>query len=190
MLKYIHLSVRCMVITVILVCPQLTLSQTNANIELGGTRKPQFAINFDTFDREFKFTNSAEDYHRSFQRLVNNYGVRISQDSLSEILLELNEEDKVNAAKIVSTFVEETSNFSLFIENQYYSTLEKFTSGVTKLNMAAAVEVALVGELRKILSVPTPLSKNKYDHTRFIYLINHARYELVSAVLHKFSRQH
>ena len=170
--------------------PQLTLSQTTANIELGGTRKPQFAINFDTFDREFKFTNSAEDYHRSFQRLVKNYGLRISQDNLSEILLELNEEDKVNATKIVSAFVEETRKFSLFIENQYYPQLEEFASGVTKINVAAAVEIALVDEVRKIISEPTPLSKTKDSQTRFIYLINHARYELVSAILNKFSRQH
>ena len=190
MLKYIQLSIRSILITVMLVHPQLTLSQTTANIELDGTRKPQFAINFDTFDREFKFTNSAEDYHRSFQRLANNYGVRISQDSLSEILLKLNEEDKVSAAKIVSAFVEETSKFSLFIENQYYPKLEEFTSGMTKLNMAAAVEVALVDEVRKIISDPTPLSKTKDNKIRFIYLINHARYELVSAILNKFSRQH
>lgn len=190
MRKYTYLSIRWILIIAILAYPQLSISQTSGNTGLGGVPKSQSVISFVTFEREFKFTNSAEDYHRSFQRLVKNYGLRISQDNLSEILLELNEEDKVNATKIVSAFVEETRKFSLFIENQYYPQLEEFASGVTEINVAAAVEIALVDEVRKIISEPTPLSKNKDNKTRFIYLINHARYELLAAILNKFSRQH
>ena len=190
MLKYRYLSIRWILIIAIVAYPQLSISQTSGNNGLGGVLKSQSVISFVTFDSEFKFTNSAEDYHRSFQRLVKNYGLRISQDNLSEILFELSEEDIVNVAKIVSAFVEETSKFSLFNENQYYRQLEEFTSGLTKLNVAAAVEIALVDEVRKIISEPTPLSKNEDNKTRFIYLINHARYELLAAMLNKFSRQH
>ena len=187
MLKYTYLSIRWIFIFAILY-PQLSISQTSGNNELGGTRKSQSVISFASFDIEFKFTNSAEDYRRSFQRLVKNYGVRISEDNISAILFTLNQEDKVKASRIVSAFLEQTNKFSVFNENQYYSTLEELTSSVTKLNMAAAIEIALVDEVRRIVSEPTPLSKNKDNETRFIYLINHARYELVSAVLHRFSR--
>ena len=170
------------------VYPQFSFSETKEHIELGGLRNTQSAITFEAFDREFIFTNSPEDYQRSFQRLVANYEIGISEERLSNILINLSKEERVYVEATVSRLVVEANQFSHFRKNQYYQSLEELTKSISKLNMAAAIEVAFVDEVRKIVSTPTPLSNITANQIRFLYLINHARYQLLSAVLYKSSQ--
>lgn len=188
MVKYVRLSIICLLMITVSVYPQFSFSETKEHIELGGLRNTQSAITFEAFDREFIFTNSPEDYQRSFQRLVANYEIGISEERLSNILINLSKEERVYVEATVSGLVKEANGFSHFRENQYYQSLTKLISNESKLNVAAALEIALVDEVRKIVSVPTPLSKNTSNQIRFLYLINHARYQLLSAVLYKSSR--
>ena len=188
MVKYVRLSIICLLMITVSVYPQFSFSETKEHIELGGLRNTQSAITFEAFDREFIFTNSPEDYQRSFQRLVANYEIGISEERLSNILINLSKEERVYVEATVSRLVVEANQFSHFRKNQYYQSLEELTKSISKLNMAAAIEVSFVDEVRKIVSTPTPLSNITANQIRFLYLINHARYQLLSAVLYKSSQ--
>ncbi|MDA9959744.1 hypothetical protein N9E24_08095 [Alphaproteobacteria bacterium] len=188
MVKYPHLLVICLLTITISLLPQFSFSKTEENIELGGIRNTQSAVTFAVFDREFIFTNSPEDYKRSFQRLIANYEIGIPKERLPNILINLSKEESVYVEETVSRLVVEANEFSHFRENQYYQSLEELTKSISKLNMAAAIEVSFVDEVRKIVSTPTPLSNITANQIRFLYLINHARYQLLSAVLYKSSR--
>lgn len=184
LVKYVYFTMICLFTIAISAFPYLSFSQTKQNIELGGAKNTQSTITFETFDREFIFTNSPEDYHRSFQRLGANYGIGVPEARLPEILLLLTEKEEAFVEKAVSALVKEAMEFSQYKENQYYTMLTTLISDVSQLNIAAAIEIALVDEIRRIVSVPMPLSKTQSSEIRFLYLINHARYELVSAMLH------
>jgi hypothetical protein len=183
-IKYRYLSIICLLTITLLTNTQFSFAQSKKNIELGGTWEPQSAITFEAFNREFIFTNSAEDYHRSFQRLIKNYSIRISEDELSKVLLKLTEENKLYVENTVSMIFKEANEFSHFRQNHYYQALEELRLNLPEINICAAIEVALVNEVRKIVSVPRTLSRTSPSEIRLLYLINHARYELLSALLH------
>ena len=171
------------------VLPQSSSSESKQDAEFGLEKERQTTITFEVFDREFISTNSAEDYHRSFQRLVANYRINISDEKLSEILLPLSSKDREYMAETASSLVLEANKFSVYEDNLYYAALSKVTSQITKLNLAAALEVALVEEYRKVAAVPTAFSSNQSADIRFLHLINHARYEILNALLHRSSER-
>ena len=168
---------------------QPCLSEVKKDVELGVARQWQTTITFEVFDREFIFTNSAEDYHRSFQRLIANYRVNISEEKLSEILAQLSQEEKAFVVKTVSSLVLEANKFSVYKHNYFYNALRTTTSEITKLNIAAALEVALVDEYNKVAAVPSQYDFGQSAGYRFLYLINHARYEILNASLHRSSER-
>ena len=57
------------------------------NFKLEQNKIREYAITFKVFDKEFIFTNSAEDYYRSFKRLISKYNIGIPEEVLPEILL-------------------------------------------------------------------------------------------------------
>jgi|DEB0MinimDraft_6_1074348.scaffolds.fasta_scaffold02261_2 hypothetical protein len=189
LVKYLYLTAVYLFVITLSFYANFSFSSTKGSTELGTHRNTQSTITFEAFDREFIFTNSAADYHRSFQRLISNYGIRVPEARLPEILLLLTEKEEAFVETAVSALVKEAIEFSHYKENQYYTTLTKLTSKVSKLNIAAALEIALVDQIRIITSVPMPLSKTQSSEIRFLYLINHARYELVSAMLHSSGGQ-
>ena len=189
LVKYVYVTIICLLTIAISVFPYLSFSQTMENIELREAKNTQSAITFEAFEREFIFTNSPEDYKRSFQHLLSNYRIGVPEARLPEIRLLLTEKEEALVDKSVSALVKEAKEFSQYKENQYYTTLTKLTASVSKLNIAAAIEIALVDQIRIITFVPMPLSKTQSSEIRFLYLINHARYELVSAMLHSSGGQ-
>ncbi len=183
-IKYRHLSIMCLLTITLLINPQFSFAQSKKNIELGSAREPQSAITCVSSNRHLIFTNSAEDYHRSFHRVYKNYSIGISEDELSKVLLKLTEENKLYVVNTVSMIIKEANEFSHFRQNHYYQALEELRLNLPEINICAAIEVALVNEVRKIASVPRPLSRTSPSEIRLLYLINHARYELLSALLH------
>ena len=112
-----------------------------------------------------------------------------SDEKLSEILLPLSSKDREYMAETASSLVLEANKFSVYEDNLYYAALSEVTSQITKLNLAAALEVALVEEYRKVAAVPTAFSSNQSPDIRFLHLINHARYEILNALLHRSSER-
>ena len=189
MVKYLSLSLFFFATLTLAIPPQSSSSEAKQDVEFGLEKEWQTTITFEVFDREFIFTNSAEDYHRSFQRLIANYRVNISEKKLSEILAQLSQEEKAYVVKTVSSLVSEANKFSVYKDNHFYNSLRTTTSEITKLNIAAALEVALVDEYRRLASVPTHVLTIDSTVIRFLYLINHARYEIVNALLHRSSER-
>ena len=171
------------------VLPQSGLLVANQHVELEIATERQTAVTFRVFEKEFISTNSVEDYHRSFQRLRANYGINISDDILSEILTQLLREDRAYVVRAVSSIVSEAQEFSVYNDNDYYDALGETISQITKLNIAAALEVALVDEYNKIAAIRTTHTSTKSADIRFLYLINHARYEILNALLHRSSER-
>ena len=171
------------------VLPQSSSSESKQEAEFGLEKERQTTVTFEVFDREFIFTNSAEDYHRSFQRLVANYRFNISDEKLSEILLPLSIVERAYVMETVSSLVLEANDFSVYNDNHYYNVLNAATSEIAKPNIAAAMEIALVDEYRRVASVPTHVSTIDSSVIRFLYLINHARYEILNALLHRSSER-
>jgi len=189
LVKYLYLTIVYLFVITLSFYANFSFSSTKGSTELGTYRNTQSTITFEAFDREFIFTNSAVDYHRSFQRLISNYGIGVPEARLPEILLLLTEKEEAFVEKAVSALVKEAKAFSQYEENQYYTTITKLISNVSKLNIAAAIEIALVDEYNKVAAVPTPYINTQSSEIRFLYLINHARYELVSAMLHSSGGQ-
>ena len=64
----------------------------------------------------------------------------------------------------------------------FYAALQILSSNVYSINEAAFVELQLVDLQREINGKIVPLS-NELEVTRFIYFIQHARYEIFSSAL-------
>ena len=189
MVKYLSLSLFFVATLTLAISPHSSLSAVKKDVEFGVAREWQTTITFEVFDKEFIFTNSAEDYHRSFQRLIANYRVNISEKKISEILEQLSQGEKAFVVKTVSSLVLEARKFSVYKHNYFYQALRKTTSEITRLNIVAALEVALVDEYNKVAAVPSLYNFGQSADFRFLYLINHARYEILNASLHRSSER-
>ena len=189
MVKYLSLSLFFFATLTLAIPPQSGLSVANEHVELEIATERQTTVTFGVFEKEFISTNSVEDYHRSFQRLRANYGINISDDILSEILTQLSKEEKAYVGKTLSSLVSEANKFSVYTDNHFYAALSETISQITKLNIAAALEVALVDEYNKVAAVRTTHTSTQSADIRFLYLINHARYEILNALLHRSSER-
>lgn len=170
------------------VLPQSGFSVANEHVELEIATERQTTVTFEVFKKEFISTNSVEDYHRSFRRLRDNYGINISDDMLSEILTQLSQEEKAYVVKTVLSLVSEANKFSVYKDNHFYNELRTTTSEITKLNIAATLEVALVDEYNQVAAVRTTHTSTQSADIRFLHLINHARYEILNALLHRSNK--
>ena len=142
----------------------------------------QSTITYSIFEQEFMFTNSPEDYHRSFQRLKQKYGLDVSFKVLETIMLGVGSDENLFKSA-TKDLINEAILFSRFEHNKYYEKLNDLTKFANKLNFVAVIEIQLVNELRRLSSIPTPLLDSLSGQIRFRYLINHARYEITSAAL-------
>lgn len=154
------------------------------NFKLEQNKIREYAITFKVFEKEFIFTNSVEDYYRSFKRLISKYNIVIPQEVLPEILLPLTEIEKDFVKITVSNLAYEANQFSYYKDNNYYITLNKIVNNIKKLNIAAALEIALVNDYKKKVSKPSHVMRLSSSATRYLYLINHARFEIMSVTLH------
>ena len=189
MVKYLSLSLFFFATLTLAIPPQSGLSVASEHVELEIATERQTTVTFGVFEKEFISTNSVEDYHRSFQRLRANYGINISDDILSEILTQISSKDRAYVVRTVSSIVSEAQEFSVYSDNHYYAALSETISQITKLNIAAALEVALVDEYNKVAAVRTTHTSTQSADIRFLYLINHARYEILNALLHRSSER-
>ena len=188
MVKYLYIKIICFLVITLSIFPQLSYSSPNSDFNLEENSNKKYAITYKVFEKEFIFTNTAEDYYRSYQRLISNYNITIPKQKISEILLLLSEVDKTYVSESISRLISEANEFSYYRDNNYYKALTETASKSTKLNIAAALEIELVNEYKKLVSMPTNFQKPKSNVMRYLYLINHARYELVSAALHHISK--
>ena len=184
MIKYLHVSTLCFLTAVIFSYPHLSYSSLKSDFKLEENRNKQYAITYKVFEREFTFTNTASDYYRSYQRLISNYNIAIPEQKLSEILIYPTKSEKAFVNETVASLVFEADEFSYYRNNKYYQILSDLSSNITKLNIVTAIEIALVGEYNKVAAVPTPTLISQSSKIRYLHLLNHARYELVSAALH------
>ena len=161
-----------------------TQIQKRPNAALSPTQKiHQSTIPYSIFEQEFMFTNSPEDYQRSFLRLKQRYSLNLSLRVLETIMLSIGSDENLFKSA-TKDLINEAISFSRFEHNKYYEKLHDLTKFATKLNVVARIEIQLVDQLRRLSSVPTPLLGSLSSQVRFRYLINHARYEITSAALY------
>ena len=142
----------------------------------------QSTIPYSIFEQEFMFTNTPEDYQRSFLRLKQRYGLNVSLKVLETIMFGIKSDENLFKSA-TKDLINEAILFSRFEDNKYYEKLHDLTKFADKLNFVARIEIQLVDQLRRLSSVPTPLLDSLSSQIRFRYLINHARYEITSAAL-------
>ena len=162
---------------------QLGFASFKGELKLDEDKIREYAITFKVFEKEFIFTNSTEDYYRSFKRLKDKYNVGISEEVLQEILLPLTQTEKDFVKITASNLANEANKFSYYRDNDYYQKLTETILKVRKLNLSAAIEIAIVDEYNKVEAIKTPYSNKQSNNIRYLYLLNQARYELVSAIL-------
>ena len=158
------------------------------NFKLEQNKIREYAITFKVFEKEFTFTNSAKDYYRSFKRLISKYNIGIPEEALPEILLPLTESEKDFVKITVSNLAYEANKFSNYRDNNYYNKLTETILKVRKLNLSAAIEIAIVDEYNKVAAIKMPYSNKQSNNIRYLYLLNQARYELVSAILYDVNK--
>lgn len=185
--KSLYISIVSIFVTTIFSHLQLSYASSKSDIRLEDKRVKQSSISFQIFRKEFIFTNSAEDFYRSFKRLIFKYNIGIPEEKLPEILLVLTDSEKDFVKIAVSNLAYEAKEYSYYRENHYYQNLTEIISKLRKLNLSAAMEIALVDEYNKVVGIITPFSNKQSNKIRYLHLLNLARYELVSAILYDVS---
>ena len=186
--KYVNFPIIFCFSIMLLSYSQLSYSSSQSDLRLEENEIKQSVITFKIFDKEFILTNSAEDYHRSFKRLIYKYNIGIPEKVLPEILLPLTESEKDFVNITVSNLAYEANQFSYYRGNNYYQNLTETILKLRKLNLSAAMEIALVDEYNKVAAIITPYSNKQSNKIRYLHLLNQARYELVSAILYDLSK--
>ena len=87
----------------------------------------------------------------------------------------------------INNLAYEANEYSYYRDNHYYQKLTEIILKLRKLNLSAAMEIALVDEYNKIAAIKTPYLNKQSNQIRYLHLLNQARYELVSAVLYDLS---
>ena len=186
--KYLYFPIIFCFSIMLLSYSQLSYSSSQSDLRLEENEIKQSVITFKTFDKEFIFTNSTEDYYHSFKRLIYKYNIGIPEEVLQEILLPLSESEKDFVKITVGNLAYEANQFSYYRDNNYYQNLTETILKLRKLNLSAAMEIALVDEYNKIAAIKTPYSNKQSNKIRYLHLLNQARYELVSATLYGISK--
>ena len=81
---------------------QLSFASFKGELKLDEDKIREYAITFKVFEKEFIFTNSIEDYYRSFKRLIDKYN--ITHYLFSLLIISLRD------------FKQKTNNFHFLIE--------------------------------------------------------------------------
>ena len=185
--KSLYISIVYIFVTIIFSYLQFSYASSKNDFRLEDKRVIQSAISFQNFKKEFIFTNSTEDFYRSFKRLIRKYNIGIPEEKLPEILLALTDSEKDYVKITVSNLAYEAKEYSYYRENHYYQNLTEMILKLRKLNLSAAMEIALVDEYNKVAAIITPYSNKQSNEIRYLHLLNQARYELVSAILYDVS---
>lgn len=186
--KYVNFPIIFCFSIMLLSYSQLSYSSSQSDLRLEENEIKQSVITFKIFDKEFILTNSIEDYYSSFERLILKYNIGISEEKLLEIPLTLTESEKDFVKSAVNNLAYEANEFSKYRVNNYYENLNKYISNLHKLNLSAAMEMALVNKYKKSMSKDSKFEESNSNSIRYLYLINHARFELLSAIIHHKSQ--
>ena len=154
----------------------------NTGLLIEGPASQARSISFNAFDKEFIFTNSIDDYRRSLIRLRETYQIKISEHTIRSLGDSIPNETKLKLASLSASVGKEAQAKSIGRASGFYAALQILNSNVYSINEAAFVELQLVDLQREINGKIVPLS-NELDVTRFIYFIQHARYEIFSSAL-------
>ena len=162
------------------------ISPENISKQFDGTSSHQgqgaSAITYKSFGKEFLSTNSLDDYHRSLSRIQNLYRAKLSDDNLSSVFEEM-EATRLSAALMLFADLEKEALLKAENrEDNFYQKLELLCEWLKSFSDAAYIEILLVDLQRKTVSDVKPLT-NQAATTRFVYLIQHARYEVFSKML-------
>ena len=164
-----------------------TSEAASSNVEhtgllIEGPASQARSISFNAFDKEFIFTNSIDDYRRSLVRLRETYRIKISNRTIRSLGDSIPNETKLKLASLSANVGKEARAKSMGRASGFYAALQILNSNVYSINEAAFVELQLVDLQREINGKIVSLS-NELDVTRFIYFIQHARYEIFSSAL-------
>ena len=185
--KFLYISIVSFFVITISSHLQLCYASSKNDLRLVNKTVKQSAISFQIFKKEFIFTNSSRDFYRSFKRLIYEYNIGIPEEKLQEILIALTESEKDFVKIAINNLAYEANEYSYYRDNHYYQKLTEIILKLRKLNLSAAMEIALVDEYNKIAAIKTPYLNKQSNKIRYLHLLNQARYELVSAVLYDLS---
>lgn len=144
-------------------------------------------LSFNVFSKEFIFTNSLDDYFRSLSRLHSLHGLEIPNIQIGSVYEVVDLEKHAYLKNIIFNLEKEANLKSCNEVNSFYQTLEQLQYETRTIQEAAMVELMLVELQRQAGNkiVPFDESKNK---SRFLHLIQHARYEVFSTFLFEISK--
>ena len=157
-------------------------ASNNTGLLIEGPSSQARSISFTAFDKEFIFTNSVDDYRRSLVRLRETYRINISDHTIRSLGDSIPNETKLKLTSLSANVGKEAQAKSIGRASGFYATLQILNSNVYSVNEAAFVELQLVDLQREVNGKIVPLS-DELDVTRFIYLIQHARYEIFSSAM-------
>jgi hypothetical protein len=155
----------------------------NHNIILEGlkTSMPFKFISYKIFLKEFIYTNSLADYHRSIKRIETRYNLKILGAGLFDLnSLKLNFKSDIISKKVIK-LSEEAHKHAEFKSNKYHDMLEKIISLTDNLLTASIIELKIVDELRKFSGKATLSKEQNTGYVR--YLLNNARYQIFLYVI-------
>jgi hypothetical protein len=152
--------------------------------QISALYSPQKSISYESFGREFLFTDSIADYRRSLIRVRDNYKVDINPLSLLSLDIDVPIKKQTKISLLSEILAEQARLKSLGHEEQFYEALQLLIAEVKTMNEAAFVEMQLVDLQRQLINKITPADSN-IDTTRFSYLIQHSRYELFTSTIHR-----
>ena len=147
----------------------------------------KYELSFNAFSKEFIFTNSLDDYFRSLSRLYGFYGLEIPNIHIGSVYEVVDQEKHVYLKKMIFNLEKEANLKSSNEVNSFYQALEQLQYVTRTIQEAAMVELMLVELQRQVGSKIVPLVESK-NKSRFLHLIQHARYEVFSTFLFEVSK--
>lgn len=144
-------------------------------------------LSFNTFSKEFIFTNSLDDYFRSLSRLHSLFGLEIPNIHIGSVYEIVDLEKHTYLKNIIFNLAKDAHLKSSNEENSFYRTLEQLHQETSTIQEAAMVELMMVELQRQLGNKIVPFVESN-NISRFLHLIQHARYEVFSTFLSKMSK--
>ena len=139
-------------------------------------------LSFNAFRKEFIFTNSLDDYFRSLSRLHSFYGLEVPNIHIGSVYEVVDLEKHTHLKNIILNLEKDAHLKSSNEVNSFYQTLEQIHYETRTIQEAAMVELMLVELQRQVGNKIVPFVESK-NISRFLHLIQHARYEVFSTFL-------
>lgn len=144
-------------------------------------------LSFNAFRKEFIFTNSLDDYFRSLSRLHSFYGLEVPNIHIGSVYEVVDLEKHTHLKNIILNLEKDAHLKSSNEVNSFYQTLEQIHYETRTIQEAAMVELMLVELQRQVGNKIVPFVESK-NISRFLHLIQHARYEVFSTFLSEMSK--